>query len=473
VHSEVSPGTVLGGKFEVERVIGQGGMGVVVLARHLSLDQLVALKFLLPTALRQPDLVARFLREARAAARIKSEHVARVLDVGTLDTGAPYIVMEYLEGRDLSRRLREEGPLSVSDAALFVLHACEALAEAHASGIVHRDLKPSNLFLSSYPDGTPCVKILDFGISKLVVPGSTPDLSMTSTATVMGSPHYMSPEQMRSTRDVDLRTDIWALGVILYELVSGRVPFDAETMPQLCSLVLEQAPARLTVAPARFEALVMRCLEKAPQRRFVDVLELALALGEFAPPEGQRSIDRISRLRGSRPGSVPPSSAHPREPENDGAGATGATGASRATFALTMREQRRRQLAWFGLAALVVLGVLGWLFLRPVPRGAALPTFASEPDRSHLQLPEPTPPSPSPPAAPAPAGSAPAPAPREAAAPSPASSAQESGATYGKRDKKKKPAKAARRDETPKATPSPSVAPAPPSSAPDPLNGRL
>jgi serine/threonine-protein kinase len=492
VQSDISPGTVLAGKFRVERVIGQGGMGVVIEATHLSLDQRVALKFLLPAALRQADVVTRFAREARAAAKIKSEHVARVIDVGALATGAPYIVMEYLDGKDLSRKMKEGGPLAVSEASLYVLQACEALAEAHKAGIVHRDLKPSNLFLTSFPDGTPCVKILDFGISKLVVPGSMPDLSMTSTATVMGSPHYMSPEQMRSTRDVDLRTDIWAIGVILYELVSGRVPFDAETMPQLCSLVLEQAPAKLATAPARFEALVLRCLEKDPQRRFADVLELATALGEFAPPEAQRSIARIARLGGSRPGSNAPSEP---APPNDG-GVTGATGSSRATFALTTREHQGRQALWVGLAALLVLAALGWIFLGPAPRGASLPEFSSGPGPSHFVLPDPAKlpsspaacvralspepsrdlapnPAPRAPAPPPSSERAPAPARRAAEAPARASGSKEAAATYGKRDRKKKSQKAARGAETRKATPPAGAAPSAPSNTPDPLNGRL
>jgi serine/threonine protein kinase len=489
VTPDIAAGSVLAGKFRVERVIGQGGMGVVVEATHLSLEQRVALKFLLPRALREPGIAARFLREARAAARIKSEHVARVIDFGTLENSAPYIVMEFLEGRDLSKRLKQGGPLAVAEAALFLLQACEALAEAHGAGIVHRDLKPSNLFLASYPDGTPCVKILDFGISKLASAGETPELSMTSTATVMGSPHYMSPEQMRSTRDVDLRTDIGALGVILYELVSGRVPFDAETMPQLCSLVLEQAPARLTGVPPRFEAIVLRCLEKDPRRRFGDVLELARALAELAPGEGQRSVDRIARLGGSLHGAA----RAPSEPPLVRDGQTVARPSespSRATFALTQREQRRRQLAWLGAAALFVAGVVGWLFLRPLPEGSALPAFSADPAHARAPLEPVSPPAgtapaslATPPATP-PAGDAPAPvvvpspapsalepsAARAASRPSPAS---ETSATYGKREQKKKTGKAARRDETPKATPSPSTAPAPSSNPSDPLRGRL
>jgi serine/threonine-protein kinase len=200
----VQEGEVLAGKYRVERVLGVGGMGVVVSALHLQLDERVALKFLLPEALANPEAVARFAREARAAVKIKSVHVARVSDVGTLETGAPYMVMEFLHGQDLSAVLRDRGPLPYPDAVEFVLQACEALSEAHALGIVHRDLKPANLFLITAADGSPCVKVLDFGISKLTSPSaSDPDYAMTKTQAVMGSPLYMSPEQMTSSRGVD------------------------------------------------------------------------------------------------------------------------------------------------------------------------------------------------------------------------------------------------------------------------------
>jgi eukaryotic-like serine/threonine-protein kinase len=316
--TEVKPGDVLGGKFRIERVLGQGGMGVVVEAFHLQLEQRVALKFLLPGALAYPETVARFAREARAAAKIRSEHVARVIDVGALDTGSPYIVMEYLEGQDLSQLLRARGNVTVAEATAFVLQACEALAEAHAAGIVHRDLKPANLFLARYPDGTPCVKILDFGISKISGGSSGRDFDMTRTTAILGSPYYMSPEQMRSTRAVDARADIWALGVILYELVSGRVPFDADTMPQLCGMVLQEAPAPLTglteTGFAAFERVVMRCLEKDTGARYQSVAELAEALALFAPPEAQRSLDRVARLSGAPSGPRRGASASPPEP---------------------------------------------------------------------------------------------------------------------------------------------------------------
>src|SRR5262245_15691858 len=238
------PGGILAGKCRIDRVLGQGGMGIVVAAHHLQLDERVAIKFLLPEALANPEAVARFGREARAAVKIKSEHVARVTDVGALpETGAPYMVMELMRGKDLGAALREQGALPVHLAVEYVLQACEALAEAHAIGIVHRDLKPANLFLTARADGSPCVKVLDFGISKIAAhSGSGSDMGMTRTQSIMGSPLYMSPEQMASARDVDQRSDVWAVGTVLYEIVTGHVPFTGETMPQLCTQILHHEP---------------------------------------------------------------------------------------------------------------------------------------------------------------------------------------------------------------------------------------
>jgi serine/threonine-protein kinase len=297
----VNEGDVLAGKYRVEKLLGVGGMGAVVAAHHLQLDERVAIKFLLPEALVVPEAVARFAREARAATKIKNEHVVRTIDVGTLETGAPYIVMEYLDGRDLSALIREVGPLSTDVAAEYLLQACEALAEAHALGIIHRDLKPSNLFLTKRMDGTPLVKVLDFGISKVTgTAGSGPDLGLTKTTAMMGSPLYMSPEQMSSARDVDTRTDIWALGTILYEILSGVPPFNADTVPQLCAMVLQQEHEALRMRrpdlPPAVDAIIARCLRKAPADRYPNVAEFAMALAELAPKHARASVRRISGI---------------------------------------------------------------------------------------------------------------------------------------------------------------------------------
>ncbi|MEJ7729699.1 MAG: serine/threonine-protein kinase [Polyangiaceae bacterium] len=300
MSSPVSVGDVLGGKFRVERVLGTGGMGVIVAAFHLQLEQEVALKFLLADAAKQPEVVARFAREARAAAKIQSEHVARVIDVGTLETGAPYMVMEYLEGEDLDGLIKREGRVALVDAVSWVLQACEAIAEAHAMGIIHRDLKPANLFLAERSDGSRSIKVLDFGISKVSVEGQMADASLTRTSAVMGSPMYMSPEQLRSARDVDARADIWALGITLYELVCGKGPFSSGTVPEVCAAILKEAPQpprelREDLPPG-LEAVILRCLEKDVTKRYANVAELALALLSFAPPGSEMSIERISRV---------------------------------------------------------------------------------------------------------------------------------------------------------------------------------
>jgi serine/threonine protein kinase len=293
----VGVGDVLAGKYQVEGILGAGGMGVVVSARHLQLDERVALKFLRPDAVADEEAMTRLAREAKAAVKIKSEHVARVIDVGTLETGAPYIVMEFLEGCDLAAWLRQKGPLPIDQAVEFVLQACEAIAEAHSLGIIHRDLKPANLFVTRRNDGVVSIKVLDFGISKYVNAG---DMAGTQTSAIMGSPYYMSPEQMRSSRDVDPTSDIWALGIILYELLAGKTPFMAETFPEVCVRVATEAPASLRPVrpdvPPGLEATITKCLKKDRRSRFRDVADLAFALREFAPPRAVVSIERISGI---------------------------------------------------------------------------------------------------------------------------------------------------------------------------------
>jgi serine/threonine-protein kinase len=312
-------GQVLAGKYRVEKILGAGGMGVVLAVQHLRLDQRLAIKLMLPEMLASEEASTRFLREARSATMIKSEHVVRVFDVDSLENGAPYIVMELLDGRDLADILRDSGAFSIEDAVDLLLQVCEVVAEAHALGIVHRDLKPSNLFASRGGDGQLFVRVLDFGISKLTRPdegGAAMD--MTKTASAMGSPLYMSPEQMQSARDVDGRTDIWALGVILHELVAGRVPFNGATPIEVAlKIAAHPAPALRTArpdTPPGLEAVVLKCLDKEPARRFASVAELAAALARWAPVRSRPSLDRIakSQRRGTAPNAVrAPVSSHP------------------------------------------------------------------------------------------------------------------------------------------------------------------
>jgi len=361
----VREGDVLAGKYVVERVLGVGGMGAVVAATHQQLGGRVALKFLLPELATQEVVVRRFLKEARAAAQITSEHVARVTDVATLDGGEPYMVMEYLEGRDLSSELAARGPLPVPEAVDYVLQALQAVAEAHAKGVVHRDLKPSNLFLTRRADGTPLVKVLDFGIAKAVSDtgdGRVARDTLTGATGFLGSPLYMSPQQIRNARHVDARTDVWAIGVILHELLTGRFPFEAESTTELLATILTEAPARLRQhrpgVPPELERIVSACLEKDLGRRTPSVAELAVRLTPFGTADAQLSLSRI-------------------------AGITGVTGKRRAAHA------HRGFLA--GALVLVSIGVVAsgaWLHSRrnrvavPEPEAAAPAAVPSPTDRS-------------------------------------------------------------------------------------------
>ncbi len=313
-QSPVKPGDVLAGKYRVEKILGAGGMGVVVCAHHMQLDEKVAIKFLLPDALANKDAVERFGREARAAVKIKSEHVARVIDVGELASGAPYIVMEYLEGQDLAQWLESNGVLPVAQAVEFILQACEALAQAHGLGIVHRDLKPANLFCVRTPDGALAVKVLDFGISKLTG-GDAPAHDMTRTSSIFGSPQYMSPEQLMSSKNVDARADLWALGVILFELLTGRAPFAAESISELSIRIASYPAPRLREvypgATLEIESAIAKCLEKDRELRFRDVGELAAALAAGGSAKALASADKIDATlqRRSRALSIPDANA--------------------------------------------------------------------------------------------------------------------------------------------------------------------
>ena len=272
-------GSVISDKFRIDQVLGVGGMGFVVAATHLELGNRVAIKLMREEMLSSPAIVERFVREARTVAKLRTEHVCKVLDVARLAQGAPYIVMELLEGVDLARSIAAR-PLAVTVAVEYVLQACVALAEAHAVGLVHRDLKPANLFVTRRLDGGPLVKVLDFGIAKAIYER---DASLTRTLDMMGSPGYMSPEQLESARDVDARTDIWALGVTLYQLLSGRVPFAAANATVSAIKIAVEPPAPLEVDPA-LRAAIFRCLEKAPARRYPDVVALARDLVPFGGP---------------------------------------------------------------------------------------------------------------------------------------------------------------------------------------------
>jgi serine/threonine-protein kinase len=314
-------GEKIAGRYVVDRVLAEGGMGIVLAARHLELDEMVAIKFLKPEFARQQDIIGRFAREAKAAARIKSEYIATVLDVGVINDRGPYIVMEYLEGEDLETVLATEGKLPVERSIELVLQACEALAAAHANGIIHRDIKPENLFLVKREKGLPIIKVLDFGVSKTALTGNMfgGAIDVAKTQSLLGSPLYMSPEQLRGKIDVDYTADIWSMGAMLYELLTGRAPFEGSSITEVCASVLETVPKEIPTlvpdVPSELALVVMKCLEKEPTRRYQSIAELAVALAPFGPKRARMCVERaiaVSKSAGllasgfENPNSVPP-----------------------------------------------------------------------------------------------------------------------------------------------------------------------
>jgi len=297
-------GKRIAGRYVVEKLLGSGGMGVVASAKYPELGQRVAIKFLRPELAADPVVSARFSREARVAAKVTSAHFVRVFDVGKLDTGMPYLVMELLAGRDLGEELRARGKLPIEEAVDWVLQACIGIAEIHALGIVHRDLKPSNLFLAT-GGGARILKVLDFGISKeAAVANGAP---LTNTDHVLGTPQYMSPEQIRASRDVDARSDVWSLGVVLYELLTQSLPFVSEGggIGEIFGKVLYVDPeplrARRDDVPEALERVVLRCIARDRDARYANVTELAEALGPFLSASAQHRVEAVRNAASARP----------------------------------------------------------------------------------------------------------------------------------------------------------------------------
>ncbi len=371
------PGELIAGRLLVEKVLGSGGMGVVLAARHVELGELVAVK-MLRLASGDGRAFERLRREARAAAKLRGEHVVRVMDVGTLDSGAPYIVMEYVAGKTVAQAREAVGRLAVSTAVDWVLQACEGLAEAHGLGIVHRDIKPSNLLVTSRPDGSRLIKLLDFGIAKSV---SVSPATLTETGGFLGSPLYASPEQVRDARLLDHRTDIWSMGVVLYQLVTGQLPFPSFTATAaLASLVADPPVAPRSVMPElplELERVLLRCLEKDPQKRFATVAELARALEPFGSEAAAGATARVTRIlnqAGNQPSEPPPAADSQRtlRASQDGTLASSRTASQVLLQGLGGgRRSKRLQLGW--LLAVVAVALLGLgLWARGARQAAAL-----------------------------------------------------------------------------------------------------
>ena len=376
---KVGPGVIIARKYRVERVIGRGGMGIVVEARHRDLDARVAIKLLLPDFMSFTEAAERFMREARAVAGLQSQHVARVLDWGALESGEPYIVMDYLDGEDLARRIRA-GPYVIGDAIDHVVQACDALAEAHARGIVHRDLKPANLFLTARPDGAPLVKLLDFGVSKILGEG-TGDVALTQTTMILGSALYMSPEQMRSAKDVDHRTDIYALGVCLFEMIGGKPPYVADSFPELCAMIYTAPPTPLwelrPEVPEGLVDVIERCLARKPADRYPSVAELVQALAPYGREETRAAAAAILRLHA--PGLTLPPPAKPSAGKGRRTGRVRGDGAGARRVPAGKGSERRRSRAPWIVAGAVVVAAISWGGLRAVGSGGRLGATGGEP----------------------------------------------------------------------------------------------
>ncbi len=373
----IAMGDVVAGKYRVDSVIGFGGMGIVCAGTHVELGTPIAIKFVRPERGGDERAVARFLTEARSAAQLKSQFACRVMDCGRLPSGTPYIVMELLQGADLRTLVTQKGPLPIEDAVSYALQACEALAEAHAKHIVHRDVKPENLFVTEGPDATPLLKVLDFGISKQGGPLASNRVHTEPTEN-MGSPFHMSPEQMIDPAGVDSRTDIWSLGVVLYEVLTGQLPFSGDTTPQLCANVMttQPIPPQLHRAeiPDDLSQVILRCLEKDRERRYADVAELGLALKPFGGAASSLAAARVERILGRTPA---PAAAElsPQEPESD---AAASVHEAASIPGVPRRGQGRRVLvvmilmAASGLAAVGVHQALQPMAIEPAP-GPVLP----------------------------------------------------------------------------------------------------
>jgi serine/threonine-protein kinase len=327
-EEDVSLGIMVAHKYRIESILAAGAMGTLFAATDITLGRRIAIKVARVAPERQNELDRRLILEAQCAAHLRCEHTARVLEIGQLSSGAPFIVMDLLDGEDLETILQRAKRLQIRHAVSYVMQACVALAEAHGLGIVHRDIKPENLFLAKHLDGSRIIKLIDFGASTLVrsvAPGS----ASPHDPMVVGTPLYMAPERIRDPSSSDPRSDIWSLGALLSELLTGIPPFDADTVREVCQRVLHGEPSAIRVrrpdVSIPLERIVIRCLEKQPEARFTDVAALAAALARFAPPGswelavrarrmlvGASRSDDAAKLREDRPSTPPRPSVPPR-----------------------------------------------------------------------------------------------------------------------------------------------------------------
>lgn len=384
-----SAGSVIADKYRVVHKIGEGGYGVVLACDHLQMPSRVAIKVLKNSA--SDIALERFYREARVLAQMQSDHVTRVYDVGALASGEPYLVMELLEGTDLSKMRKTRGALPVAEAVDYVLQACVGIAEAHLEGVIHRDIKPANLFVATLKDQRRVVKVLDFGISKANEAASGPGTALTETGAMFGSPRFMSPEQLRSTKDVDERGDIWSLAMTLYELLAGKPAFHAPNMADLVMKILGERPAPLPVVaphvPDALDAVIRKCIERDPAARYPSIAALAVALAPFSPERGGWWVERIHALYQAKnlpppaPPSAQPTSAasaptHSMTTAMTGTGAAAAQPAGQPagepaasaapSTSPVQHDAPKTRSVWPLIAALLVLGMGGvaaWIAL--------------------------------------------------------------------------------------------------------------
>ncbi|WP_437878792.1 serine/threonine protein kinase [Sorangium sp. So ce513] len=293
-------GEIIDGKYRIVRLLGQGGMGAVFEGENVRIRRRVAIKLLHASISSQAESVARFEREAQAAARIGSDHICEVLDLGVLPDGTRYMVMEYLEGETLGAKIQRHGRLGPETTVPIMVQVLEALGAAHAAGIIHRDLKPDNIFIVPSKAGlSNFVKVLDFGVSKFSQLAGA-EMSMTRTGAVVGTPYYMSPEQARGSSPVDQRTDIYAMGVLLYQATTGQVPFDAATFNELLfKIVLEAAPLPQQLVPdldPEFSGIIQKAMAREPGARFQSCAEFKNALLAWAAARPSLALLNTGRV---------------------------------------------------------------------------------------------------------------------------------------------------------------------------------